>query len=35
MQQDFFDLVWLSLVMFGVLGLPIVLGLFAVLTERD
>jgi hypothetical protein len=35
MQQDFFDLVWLSLVMFGVLSLPIVCGLLAVLTDRE
>jgi hypothetical protein len=35
MQQDFFDLVWLTLVMFGVLALPIVVGLVAVLSDRD
>jgi len=35
MQQDFFHLVWLAAVMFGVLSLPIVGGLVAVLTDRD
>jgi hypothetical protein len=35
MQQDFFDLVRLTLVMFGVLILPIVVGLVAVLTDRE
>jgi hypothetical protein len=35
MQQDFFHLVWLSAVILGVLSLPIVIGLLAVLSERD
>jgi hypothetical protein len=35
MQQDFMHLVWLSAAMLGVLSLPIVLGLLAVLSDRD
>ncbi len=35
MEQNFSDLLWLSLVMTGTLVLPIVVGLIVVLRERE
>ncbi len=35
MEQDAFDLIWLTLFALGSLVLPIALGLVAVLRERD
>ncbi len=35
MEQDYFHLIWVCTFILGCLGLPIVLGLIAVLTDRD
>jgi hypothetical protein len=35
LAQDPFDLIWLSAFLLGCLSLPIVLGLLAVLTDRE
>jgi len=35
MEQDFFHLVWLTLAIAGTLFMPIVIGLIAVLRERE
>ena len=35
MEQDAFHLIWVSTFILGCMGLPIVLGLVSVLTDRD
>jgi hypothetical protein len=35
MQQDFFHLVWLTAGMLAILVLPILIGVLAVLADRD